>query len=909
MAHLIPNIITYNQIDDLIPDRNSYLDADLFTQINAKIKKNETLMFMPTSVYETHTQDKKYEKLTYKLVLFGTLIDGRRISVMVSNIDVYFDILVPNGKDPMDFAYGIDTELKAQYRDKKYTSNDGSGTETRHQAIYDPVKYEIIKAKPFKTYQENESSYVRFYFRRTTQRVGAIRFIRAKGLETASDDTSCYYRVVARTRMIPLANWAIIKKFNIINNPNIKGPIFQVNISDYVGFTGDVLNDPLLSKDKLMEFCWDIETYSPDGDLPIPENPHHKVFMISMTFGWYWAKEPFLKLCLVDMPCNPDPENRYKTVVCGTEEQLIRAFAQIYAKMQPEFNEGFNDSDYDWQWIIKRAAKYENMLSFIAECFDATNPWRPYQDDDVFNEVTWNEEKPRKMILFKREKIKLEADTNAISCTLILPGYINIDVRTVFRQLYPTAEKSSLAWFLAKNKLGGKEDMPYQKLFAIYRAFVDVRNRIQNILLDANIDEVNDGNSNYGENLSRLLKLINKHQKTLDLAHLKPIIAEIKKLKRDMAQVALYCVVDAQRCHDLMNIRSVIRDKREIADLSFTCLFDAFYRANGMKVRNLVIAHGQKRNLVFTNINDKEVADEGKYPGAYVIPPKKGLNITKLSIEERIEKYKRFKAGESTLHDCDRLAEWIDLSPEEIERCKNIINEHGAVLPLDIIEQINADEQKAGRNALPSCFKAMLLELIGRPITGLDFASLYPSLIMTYNLSPEYIILGKDMEFARQMHKKGAKLHKISFEYGGKTIRGWSIRHENHIDPSQHDCKFGVYPMILKQLFDARAALKGDLGKYAKLKEELEKAQKCDTAEYEDAVFKYQYFDSKQKALKVFMNTFYGEAGNKLSPFFLLQVAGGITTAGQRNIKLAKKYVENRGCIVHYGDEILSQSL
>lgn len=72
--------------------------------------------------------------------------------------------------------------------------------------------------------------------------------------------------------------------------------------------------------------------------------------------------------------------------------------------------------------------------------------------------------------------------------------------------------------------------------------------------------------------------------------------------------------------------------------------------------------------------------------------------------------------------------------------------------------------------------------------------------------------------------------------------------------------------------------------------------------EYENALFQYSKIDSKQKALKVFMNTFYGEAGNKRSSLFMLQIAGGITTAGQYNIKSANKYVTEQGCKVYYGD-------
>src|SRR6185369_4482401 len=50
--------------------------------------------------------------------------------------------------------------------------------------------------------------------------------------------------------------------------------------------------------------------------------------------------------------------------------------------------------------------------------------------------------------------------------------------------------------------------------------------------------------------------------------------------------------------------------------------------------------------------------------------------------------------------------------------------------------------------------------------------------------------------------------------------------------------------------------------------------------------------------------TFYGETGNKRSPLFMIQIAGGITTAGQANIKLAYDFVESKGCKVYYGDSV-----
>ena len=50
------------------------------------------------------------------------------------------------------------------------------------------------------------------------------------------------------------------------------------------------------------------------------------------------------------------------------------------------------------------------------------------------------------------------------------------------------------------------------------------------------------------------------------------------------------------------------------------------------------------------------------------------------------------------------------------------------------------------------------------------------------------------------------------------------------------------------------------------------------------------------------MNTFYGEAGNDDSPFYLLQLAGGITSAGKRNIKHVADFVQEKDFKIKYED-------
>lgn len=825
------SVINYEQIKHM-PTRNAFLDQSTHKEINELISKNKTLLFMPNSIHEMHLQDAKFNTAKYKIVLFGILLDGRRATVVLNDLKPYFEVVIKESAE----ALNIYNKLK----------------QTKYAC---PISFDIIKGKQFDGYSKERKTFARLYFDKLKMRNEAIKFVKSQGMSTTSDDSSCYYRVICRDYMTTFSSWVNISNYNVKTYTGIRGAVYDVSINDYKVYEGDVTENPQLAKDNSMSMAWDIETYSPDGDIPLPDNPLHRLFMLSATFQWYHSDKQLLRVCLVEHPCNARPG--YLTIVCGDEKKIIKAFGKLAFKMKPEFNLGFNDSEYDWPWVVKRAASYAGVLPFLAECFDSTSPWKNYDEVDI---MRYN---------FKKEKVKLEADAYAEGSTLVLPGYINIDVRTVFRQLYPTSEKSNLNFYLSLNKLDSKKDMPYQELFSIYRQMGITFNKraiIQSIL--------------------------SKHK--INSAAVLQYYDEYESLKEKMADIAEYCVVDSQRCHELMKIRSVVTDKREVSNLSYTSVFDSFYRANGMKVRNLVIARGQKRGIKFSNIA-KFDSEEGKYPGAYVFPPKKGLVTSKLSIHELRENAREL-AGDSKLR-----SEWAVVSDDEIALYIKIISENKSIMSDKEIDTLVAQVPN-----LRKCFLDFLALPTGRPITGLDFSSLYPSLMMTYNLSPEYII--KDIKEAKEAMNDGHTLHKIKFMFNNKWVRGWSIRHDNKLDVNDKDCKFGIYPMILKDLFDSRSLLKKRLQKWEHEKERLnmlsadEFNQPHIKEEYDNVNFNYNYLDSKQKALKVFMNTFYGETGNKNSPFFVLQLAGAITSSGQDNIKMVQKYVEDEGCNVYYGD-------
>ena len=848
------SVISYSDLKKVLPDRAFFLNKQESDKIDAQIKNKEPVAFLPTYLMETHMQDEKYQKAKYKVVLMGILKDGRRASVILDNIEPYFEVKLDNGPAEAQKVQ-IEDILERLGRDELTT----------------PYKKSLLNAKPFKYYQKEKSKYLRLYYMKTKNRTTAINFIRKEGFSTAHDDLNSYYRVVCRDNLTTFSNWAMMSDYTTAHDDSlIKGEVYRVDIKNFKTFTGELSSDML--RDKSMSMCWDIETWSPDKDLPRPEKRTDNIFCLGATFQWVHEKNTILKICFCDYPANARPD--YLSVICGTESNIIKAFGEVYAKMKPEFIFGFNDSDYDWPWIVKRASQAKGTLIKLASNFDAVKPYQQYTDDSVFK---YN---------YKKEHVKVEATSYADGYSLMMHGYIPVDVRTIFRQLYPTAEQSSLKWFLTKNKLGGKEDMPYERLFDIYsryRAFMD----------------------SHGWN-SKNSEVLKGSLIDIDVSLLSPEDTTVyNTLKSELGEVNSYCIVDALRCHELMKIRSVIMDKREVSHKSYCSVYDAFYRANGMKVRNLTIAVGQKDifKTRFSNINNVETED-GKYPGAFVLPPKKGLKITKLSITERIKKAEMYAAqGKTSIKD-NPCYEWLKTTTEEVTDFFDIIKERGAVLDETQLESLEESRRSEGKSKLPKKFKDFLKEQIGRPIAGLDFSSLYPSLIRAYNFSPEYCIL--DKKLAREVEATGQKLTKVDFDFNGRRRVAYFIWHNNKYNPAEEGFQFGIYPYILDELFNERTILKKKMKVFDHRKEQIEAMSKEEQAalsvEYEDVVFNKNYLNCKQNALKVFMNTFYGEAGNKLSPFFVLEVAGGITTYGKQNILFAYAFVKEAGCPIYYSD-------
>lgn len=148
-----------------------------------------------------------------------------------------------------------------------------------------------------------------------------------------------------------------------------------------------------------------------------------------------------------------------------------------------------------------------------------------------------------------------------------------------------------------------------------------------------------------------------------------------------------------------------------------------------------------------------------------------------------------------------------------------------------------------------------------KPIATLDFASLYPSIMMAYNLCYCTLVTPGDSE----------KLN-IPPECLNKTPSG-----DKYVKP---ELQKGILPEILEELLAARKRAKADL---KEAKDPFEKA----------------VLDGRQLALKISANSVYGFTGATIGQLPCLEISSSVTSYGRQMIEHTKKIVEEKFTVVN----------
>jgi|TARA_R110000851_G_scaffold57363_3_gene133613 DNA polymerase elongation subunit (family B) len=153
-------------------------------------------------------------------------------------------------------------------------------------------------------------------------------------------------------------------------------------------------------------------------------------------------------------------------------------------------------------------------------------------------------------------------------------------------------------------------------------------------------------------------------------------------------------------------------------------------------------------------------------------------------------------------------------------------------------------------------------------VTSFDLNSLYPMIIVQYNMSPETVVDGLvDTDVPRMMAG-------VTNTSGPYAIAPSGVRFTKE--------KEGIIPSVIRQYYAERKQIKRQM---------LDAQSEYEVNPTKELMNKIATLDNQQMSIKILMNSLYGALGNRWFRYFDQRVAESITLAGQLSILWAERAV------------------
>ena len=148
-------------------------------------------------------------------------------------------------------------------------------------------------------------------------------------------------------------------------------------------------------------------------------------------------------------------------------------------------------------------------------------------------------------------------------------------------------------------------------------------------------------------------------------------------------------------------------------------------------------------------------------------------------------------------------------------------------------------------------------------VASFDLNSLYPHLIMQYNMSPETLTdVKKNVDVESLLDSQfPSDLNDLAM-----TANGWCYRKDVR----------GFLPALMEEMYTNRS-------KFKKLM--LKAEQEYENTKAPELLKEISKFKNLQMAMKIALNSAYGAVGNRYFRYYDLRIAEGITTSGQLSIR------------------------
>ena len=570
----------------------------------------------------------------------------------------------------------------------------------------------------------------------------------------------------------------------------------------------------------------------------LPPVSGDEIIQIGTVVQRYADKEPALRHIITLDTCDPIPNTIVEQY--ETEEEVIIAWAEFINRLDPDMISGYNVFGFDFSYIWKRA-----------------------EELDIVDEIKY---------LFGRVKnlpssleIKKLASSALGDNTLMYittPGIVQMDLLKVIQRDHNLV--SYKLDFVAENFINDKINRVVETNPETNTTTLDIEG--SNTLYPGNfitIDYISKSTSkDYKEQKFKIQSIDNTHgtikiigvldsdilfsesnkkhkwQLAKDDVSPKEIFEFQKQGPTKRAIVASYCVQDCALCHTIINKLQIITNNKGMANVCYVPLSFIFLRGQGIKIFSLVSKECKDRDTLIPVIK-------------YAQEEKKSTAVDGIIPYDFNNKFTPDDADEEATENDGGYEGAIVLKPK------------------------------------PGIY-------IKKPVTVLDYASLYPSSMISENLSHDSLVLDE-----KYLGDEGVKrLEKLGYSHVDIThdVFKWKdpkIKSKGKVKIGTKTCRFvqppngekSIIPKILMKLLKARKDTR------AKIK----------TAETE---FMKGVLDGLQLAYKLTANSLYGQIGAVTSPINMKDIAASTTAVGRSLLNLAKTKTIERfpDAEIVYGD-------
>ena len=618
----------------------------------------------------------------------------------------------------------------------------------------------------------------------------------------------------------------------------------------------------------------------------LPSIEGDKVIQIGTTIKKYGEDGCFLKHIITLNSCSPIEGSIVEAY--DNERDVLLAWTKFIQKLDPDIITGYNIFGFDFSFMWHRA-----------EELDCVEEFSLLGRSKVKDKKSGTYESIKKSYL-ESKKLSSSALGDNILKYITMDGRIMMDLLKIVQKDFNLV--SYKLDFVAETFINDKIKDMNNNVLKI--------NGIQTLNVGNYITISYNGDETYCDSKFKILK-INGNEITLDIPKEQYVSGNIKEqmmsqkpkwtlAKDDVSPqdifrlqegsaddrriVAIYCIQDCALCINLIEKLKIITNNIGMANVCSVPLSYLFTRGQGVKIFSLVSQQCRKEDFLIPLL--KRESDE------------------------------------------------IKISPDE----QPMGFEYGEEENEEILNNNDGYEGAIVLKPKPGIY-------LKKPVSVLDYASLYPSSMISENLSHDSYIMEGHPDSEIYLGEEGAKrLEEIGYDYVDipHDVYKWinpRIKSKGKEKCGVKVCRFVqpkdgskcVIPNKLRELLKARkdtrklikfkTLITKNGEKYSGLLEDKKDSdsyiltdQKGNKSSHLKSIvenivdtyndFEKSVYDGLQLAFKMTANSLYGQIGAGTSDIYLKDIAASTTATGRKLLYLAKEKVEERfdGAEIVYGD-------